>query len=504
MHHPQLEILDFFNIDSVFPCCGAKEGSRGCNKVPHSPEEDFESFWLDRCTVCFRLYAFGDPALATASDVEALYLFPFRDVCSTFREWSMHSDGLKRGSFLDIFPAFNFLRESEEYQGGLNEMGEVNGPAADFGDVVGDSLEVVIHPGSTTHAVAESDTKSIHDVEGDFDTATRLAIFLCRKVVAAFPSFLSDHCYTHPVSFKEQNVRASRGVTLKYGNTNIPMAGLSTAAHAAAEKKHIILVGKIEVFGKSYKVDMGQVLNIPTNRYKKFPNGSYEIEAISHVAYQFNPWRILADTVTESRAKLSLLAGGAVVYKRQSIEILRQGLQRCGYPADCPDVIKPLNLMNKEELANALFKAHSTFNVAVWGDHGPIDGRSHLLFLQNTRFYPFQFEESNDATKAAIYNVLEHTVRPVLVCRMGNEQHLTLAAMRKVGDLYKDRLMQNVALEGKVVSGVFRWAKGDLSFLASVAMVQKGGNGANSFGFPFSALRKKDYTNYPLYVYTIR
>ena len=168
------------------------------------------------------------------------------------------------------------------------------------------------------------------------------------------------------------------------------------------------------------------------------------------------------------------------------------------YPDDCPDLFPPLESLKQKQLAELLHKVHSSFKLSIWGDHGPIDGRSHVLYLQMIRFYPFQFAGYRDPN--ILYKHFEHEVHPILVCRMSSEQSVTLASMRTVGDLYRNEGMKNVILApGCSINGSLRWARGDLAFLAHVAMVQKGGNGKSSYCLPTSAIQRGDYPNYVMY-----
>lgn len=299
----------------------------------------------------------------------------------------------------------------------------------------------------------------------------------------------------HAVAFEKAPViRGSRSIRLN------GMSSL-TPYDKVLELKHQVISQKwFEFQHVRFPVDLGRDVTLPFTRLKRTKAG-YDYVPSAHKGVVFPPDKYFEELLIKYRNDWACI-GDVAAYNELPKHQLKNMLVASGYPTDCPNLFKHPNKMTKVELAEKVHYAHSTFHFCVWGDHGPVDGKSHVLFLHSMRFHNFQIKSFNVADRRQMYFEFQHLMKTIMICRMTSKSDITLGAMRAVADEYKALWQNGIDLEFQHQAikfrGLFRWATGDLAFLASAAMVQKGGSSPNSYCLPASPIMRKDYSNFQM------
>ena len=259
---------------------------------------------------------------------------------------------------------------------------------------------------------------------------------------------------------------------------------------------------------KTFPVNIGTQTSIPRSRIKKDKDGRYMLEESVSSGMMRKPGETL-ETLLHSdlvRRNMSLIEGGVPSYCRKPKSYLVQELHRCGYPDDDTEGgFTRLEELTVEEMAVLLHEAHSTLHLKLWGDHGPIDGKSHVLFLFTIRFHPWQFsQEVSDTDLRSIRKQFEAVVRCVFVCRMSSDLGTTLGAIQAVGREFHEEkvtidLNKGEGAKQRNITAMLRWSIGDLKWLAGCAMLQCGGNSPETRCLPTSPLPRKSFVDYTRY-----
>ena len=248
------------------------------------------------------------------------------------------------------------------------------------------------------------------------------------------------------------------------------------------------------------------------------PDGYIEVTT-AHRGRLFHPADQIAEVLNEFSRDLQEEVTVMQLENNFTKADLVRELVHAGYPTDFPaSVFKPLDTMTNNELATMLHSARHTLHLQLWGDHGPVDGKSHVMFVQSIRFHRFQFKRDLSVAKVSmIQKKLDSSVKIIMICHMTSALAPTLGAANFVGTLYKDlyegrkvkvsgdrpqKMPQGVddrprqQLNEHAFNAVIRWCTGDLKWQSSIGMLQQGGSGPDSYVLPSSYLSRKEYVDY--------
>lgn len=240
---------------------------------------------------------------------------------------------------------------------------------------------------------------------------------------------------------------------------------------------------------------MGSDISIPVRRLE-FNRGASEYQLVlhNHFGLLSSPAAVFQQRILPVLKPFLQLEGDVGCYERKTKRELEKLLYETGYPRSDPNFLSPKH-MNVKVLAKLVHGMHSTIFVSLWGDHGPIDGKSHVLFTQSYVYHRYLFKPE---VKQETLRMLEREMQQpdtVAVCRLTSETDVSVAAMRIVGDSYRNAAAVEYQ-DGKFLHIKIRFYTGDLKWLAIVAMILQGGCSAYSYPHPTTELAYPDFRSF--------
>ena len=295
-------------------------------------------------------------------------------------------------------------------------------------------------------------------------------------------------------------------VVCRLNDGSIIGVSMGTAEAASSEKKAIMAAGEMTFNGVRYPVNMGIKLEMkPTGTLKVSKEWGYEVVETKHCGRVFGVAHLIGEVLDPFAGKLEIRKTREFYLNNHDKEWVLNKLVAAGYPTDCDGLVDSLSSMTREALVDVYIAALSTVQLSLWGDHGPIDGKSHIMFVQTVHLKRFQFkEEVTDSEFQLISSRLATEVRPVLVCRMSSALQPSLGACNALGEMFKP-LLNNLSIKVPYGTGpdevhtynvIIRWATGDLKFQQMCCMIQCAGNGADSCTHPSTPLPRKFYDKF--------